>query len=436
MTVNKPLNNDKKINFHKKLNIMLSIAIIILLIVLIFHFNLLGFLFTKNNNSNSRITEPFINTHDHIDNINVLDNWLSSQRQCNVSSTIMVGSPNSTFWSQPKGPYIKYLENNELLLEMAKDTNDEIIAFPTLNPNDEGNLERLKDYLSRGARGLNLWTGHHGTLEGSWGETTLYDWLGPMNRTDMYPIYEYCQENRIPIIWSNNLGIREIRDQLWEILAEFPDMIVKIPHFGICFRHYNLPFIEKFLSTYQGAYTCFSWGHPDFVIEKFENISNGNRTNDILNFFEKYQDQIMFATDIVPTEHPRKTTEWMRRHTQAYLDILEKEKYHVEIYEFTPAGRDFIGDYNGLNLSKEILERVYYKNAMKFLNGKKWNESLDDKNKSAPWVFDGLYFKNVKNAKKIIFEQNVIQLFALPVSKINFISIKFEISIFNNLHRS
>ena len=385
-------------------------------------FNVFDFLFSKDNydlRDIPRAEEPFINTHDHIDNLDVLDDWIYSQRRCKVSTTIMVGSPNSTFWSIPKGPFIKYLEDNELLLDMAKDTNDEIIAFPTLNPNDEGNLERLKDYISRGARGLNLWTGHHGTLTGSWGNTTLYDWLGPLNRTDMYPIYEYCQKNRIPIIWSNNLGVREVRTHLWEILDKFPGMIIKIPHFGVCFRSYNLPFIEEFLDKYEGGYTCFSWGHPDFVLEKFENISSGNRTEAIRNFFNKYQDRIMFATDIVPTDHPRKTIEWMYRHTKAYVDILEKEKYHVEIHDFTPDGRDFIGDYYGLNLSKDILEKVYYKNAIKFLNGKKWNESLDDKGNSTLWEFDGLHFTT---PSKIFTELNVSIILALPATKFWFFS--------------
>ncbi|WP_455393312.1 amidohydrolase family protein [[Eubacterium] cellulosolvens] len=410
-------NSGKKRNYYRNLNIVLAIAIIILLIAVIFRLNLLGFLFPDDKNGFEnvpRAEKPFINTHDHIDNINVLGNWIYSQRLCNVSTTIMVGSPNSTFWSKPKGPFIKYLEDNELLLDMALDTNDEIIAFPTLNPNDEGNLERLKDYISRGARGLNLWTGHHGTLEGSWGETTLYDWLGPLNRTDMYPIYEYCQENRIPIIWSNNLGVREVREQFWQILEKFPGMIIKVPHFGVCFRSYNLPFIEEFLDKYEGGYTCFSWGHPDFVLEKFENISNGNRSEAIKQFFNKYQDRIMFATDIVPTDHPRKTLEWMRKHTQAYVDILSKENYHVEIKDFTPDGRDFIGDYRGLNLSDTILEKVYYKNAIKFLNGKKWNESLDDEANSTLWEFDGLHFKI---PQKNLLELNAMMFYALPVKK-------------------
>lgn len=412
-------NNGKKSNFYRNLNIIISIAIVISLIIVFFRFNVYDILFPDDDNGIDdppRAIQPFINTHDHIDHNGTLNKWLASQRLCDVSATIMVGSPNSTFWSKPEGPYIKYLENNDLLIKMAKETNDEIIAFPTLNPNDENNLELFKDYIARGARGLNLWTGHHGTLEGSWGETTLYDWLGPLNRTDMYPVYEYCQENRIPIIWSNNLGVREVREHIWEVLAEFPDMIIKIPHFGVCFRSYNLPFIETFLSQYKGAYTCFSWGHPDFVLEKFENISTGNRTEEIRDFFFKYQDQIMFATDIVPTDHLRKTVEWMRRHTQVYIDVLEEEEYSVEIYDFTPDGRDFVEDYNGLNLSKDILEKVYYKNAIKFLNGKRWNEPLDDDNgTSTLWKFDGLHYKMLE--EEISSRSNGSVTLALPAGK-------------------
>ena len=417
-------NYSRKRNSYRNFNIILTIAIVFSLIIVLYQFNVFDPLFPEENGieESPRIKEPLINTHDHIDNMNILDNWLASQRQCNVSATIMVGSPNSTFWSIPKGPFVKYLEDNELLLEMALKTNDEIIAFPTLNPNDDGNLERLKDYISRGARGLNLWTGHHGTMEGWWGETTLYDWLGPLNRTDMYPIYEYCQENRIPIIWSNNLGVREVREQFWQIMEKFPDMIIKIPHFGVCFREYNLPFIEEFLDKCDGGYTCFSWGHPDFVMEKFENISSGNRTEAIKQFFYKYQDRIMFATDIVPTDHPRKTTEWMRKHTQAYIDVLSKDKYYLEIYDFTPDGRDFIGEYNGLNLPKDILEKVLFKNAIKFLNGKKWNESLDDKDNSTLWEFDGLHFEMLN---EVSMHSNGSMVLALSMKKRNLIILYF-----------
>ena len=382
---NKSRNKSK--NF-KRFNIVLSIVISILLIALAYRVNIRFFNNTDDEENIEPITpvEPLIlplpthgviNTHDHINDLSLLDNWLEAMRSSNVSATVMVGSPATTFLIPSEKPFDDYERNNNLIIKMAQDTNGEIIAFPTLNPNYEYNLERFKLYIHQGARGLNLWTGHHGSLRGPWGETSLYDELGPLNRTDMDPIYEYCQQNRIPIIWSSNLGIREIRDNLWSILDRFPDMIIKIPHFGICFRDYNLPFIERFLDNYTGLYTCFSWGHPDYVMEKFENISTV-RNEAIREFFIKYQDRIMFGTDMVPTDNKRKTVDWMRKHTQAYYDVLEKEYYHVEILDFTPEGKDFIADYRGLNLSKSILEKVYYNNSIKFLNGKAWNESLDE----------------------------------------------------------
>lgn len=426
----------RKKRIFRNLNIILTNLIILSLIILCIRYNFFDFSIFDNEPEELPLRgQKIINTHEHINNMDLLNNFLKSQRQCNVSAIIMVGSPSSTFRPDPKGPFIKYLENNELIIEMTQKTNSEIIAFPTLNPNDGGNLERLKDYISRGARGLNLWTGHHGTLEGSWGKTTLYDWLGPLNRTDMYPIYEYCQENRVPIVWSNNLGVRDVREQLWQILEKFPDMIIKISHFGICFRSYNLPFIKEFLDKYEGGYTCFPWGHPEYVMEKFENISTV-RNEVTRDFFIKYQDRIMFGTDLVPTNHPRKTIEWMRRHTQAYIDIIEREEYHVEIYDFTSDGRDFVVDYRGLNLSKDISEKVYNKNAMKFLNGKKWNESLDDEGNSTLREFDGHHYKVLN---EISMESKGLVILVLTTEKrkfqrffnkilglIFFIDIKFE----------
>ena len=387
----------QKSKFQKGFNILLSILIIIFLIIFGIRYNIFNFLSPGDDHEELPPRgQKIINTHEHINSEKLLNTFLKSQRLCNVSSIIMVGSPTTTFENHPKEPFIKYLENNEFIIKMSKKTNDEIIAFPTLNPNDSGNLERFKDYISRGARGLNLWTGHHGTLDGSWGKTTMYDWLGPLNRTNMYPIYEYCSENRIPIIWSVNLGVSEVREQFWQILEKFPDMIIKIPHFGVCFRDYNLPFIEEFLDKYNGGYTCFSWGHPTYVMEKFENISNGNRTEAIKQFFYKYQDRIMFGTDMVVTDHPLITFEWMHKFTHAYIDILEKDSYHIDIQHFTYTGKDFIVDYRGLNLSQRILDKIYYNNSIKFLNGMKWNESIDNISNSTLWEFDGINFKMLK----------------------------------------
>jgi hypothetical protein len=39
---------------------------------------------------------------------------------------------------------------------------------------------------------------------------------------------------------------------------------------------------------------------------------------------------------------------------------------------------------------------VYKKNVIKFLNGKKWNESLEDTDNMTLWEFDGFHFEMLK----------------------------------------
>ena len=106
--------NPRKSTFYKKFNIVLAILVVILLIILAMRYNILDIIFTKDNKIEDLPPhgQKIIKTHDHIDHMGMLNKWLASERQCNVSTTIMVGSPNSTFWSKPKGPFIKYLENN------------------------------------------------------------------------------------------------------------------------------------------------------------------------------------------------------------------------------------------------------------------------------------------------------------------------------------
>ena len=128
----KPTNSKKpQTGTYKKLNVVLAIVIIILFIIAAIRYEIIQFPDDSNgSNGNGNVqiilplpTKGIINTHEHINDYYIMDEWLASQRQSNVSATIMVGSPNSTFWSKPKAPFITYLENNELIIKMAQDTN-------------------------------------------------------------------------------------------------------------------------------------------------------------------------------------------------------------------------------------------------------------------------------------------------------------------------
>jgi hypothetical protein len=95
------------------------------------------------------------------------------------------------------------------------------------------------------------------------------------------------------------------------------------------------------------------------------------------DFLEKYQDRIMFGTDLVLNKNPRKTVEWMVNTTEAYKNFISQDYYCVTIHNLTGEGWTWSRFLNGLNLGQEIVNKIFYNNTMKFLNGKFYYEDLN-----------------------------------------------------------
>ena len=194
--------------------------------------------------------------------------------QTDESATIMIGTPDLTFTSKPKSIYSGIDENNVIITRLAIEYPGRFISFPTVDPNDPEKLTKFEDLLYRGAIGLNLWTGHNGTLNISGEHISFHEYFGPLNCSNMEPIYQLCENERIPIVWSLNLGVKSIRDELEQVLKKHPNLIINAPHMGICVRSYNRPILEYFFDKYPNLYTDISFGSPPYLKYNFELISN------------------------------------------------------------------------------------------------------------------------------------------------------------------
>jgi hypothetical protein len=220
----------------------------------------------------------------------------------------------------------------------------------------------LKDQLEQGAIGLKLWAGHTGEIFPEPKET-LYDYLGPLNRSDMDEIYEYCEANAIPIIWHMKLYWNYIYNEISDVLQRFPNLIVNIPHFGVLGSDFTR--LEQLMDEYPGVYTDISFG--GFAYWSMQKMSNNSGV--YKSFVENYNDRVMFGTDIVMTRNERKTTQWLVNHTMAYRHMLEKDEFYVNIPNITGEGFDLKGDLNGLGLADEILNKIYFETPLRFLKG-------------------------------------------------------------------
>ena len=333
-------------------------------------------------------TKGIINIHERIQKSSEAKKCLEVMTICGISATCMLGSPEQTYYLKSPPGFSNYSKNNELTLYLEEEYDSKILAFPTIDPRDPDLLEMITDNLDRGAIGFNSFSGHTAELFPP-PKTKINDYLGPLTRSEMYPIYKYFERHQIPFNWHVKLQNDTLYAQAMEILNEFPNLIVDFPHFGVLGT--DVMRLGHMMDNYSGIYTDISfggyakWGMPRVSdnIELFR------------EFVTKYQNRIMFGTDIVITNNIRKTVPWLVNHTLAYRNMLEEDEYYVNIPNITGEGFDLNETLNGLGLSKEILNEIYYENPVRFLSGK---PAINNNTRSGRGFgsHDQMYISNLK----------------------------------------
>ena len=285
-----------------------------------------------------------INAHEHFQSYKNVPKFLEAMKQNGVVKTVIVGSPEATILTGRQG-FFGEEKYNEEVLKIANNYPENFIAFPTLNVRDPQKLEKLKDYLSRGGKGLKLYSGH-----------TLFHDL-PLDDESMMSVYQYCEENQIPILFHVNAG--KFQDEFENVLKKFPRIKIICPHF--CLSTIAIDRFEYLMDTYPGLYTDLSFGFIDFLKAGLLRISQDPEK--MRRAILKYQDRIFFGTDMVVTSAQYKTVEWLSGVTRAYRDMLEKEQY--SFFATDPV------TLRGLHLNRPVLEKIYRKNFERFFYGNK-----------------------------------------------------------------
>jgi len=348
-----------------RLNYFIVVLIVISFLVLVYRLSIIP---EESEYEPKLPTEGIINIHEHIHRNSAAERWLEAMELCGVSTTIMLGSPEATFLlSSPPG-FNNYSENNDLVLYLEEEYDSKILAFPTIDPRDASKLSELKNYIKKGAVGLKLYSGHTGEIFPE-PNTTMYDYIGPLNRADMYEVYDYCERNRIPIIWHIKLKWDYLFDETKAVLKDFPDLIVNIPHFGVLGE--NVTRLGQLMDDYTGVYTDISFG--GFAHEHMPKVSEN--IEEYREFVIKYHDRVMFGTDMVVTNNVRKTVPWIVNLTMGYRHMMEKSEYHINVPNITGEGYDFNETLKGLGLSQAILNEIYFENPIRFLSGKPVNKN-------------------------------------------------------------
>ncbi len=283
-----------------------------------------------------------INTHEHVQSKEQALRYRDIARHAKITRTILLGSPEATLVPGKTGFSGEDVNNLEVLQLAARYPLD-FMAVPTLNPEDPAKLAKLKDYRALGASGLKLYSGHQVFHK------------SPLDAPEMDPIYEYCQNHRLPIIFHVNTGL--YLQEFENVLRKYPNLTVVCPHF--CLSTANLERLENLMTQHPRLYLDTSFGYVDYLKEAFLRISR--HSTPFKKFIERFQDRILFGTDMVVSNEPYKTDEWLQQMLTAYRDILEKEAF---VFFDMP---DVI--LRGLHLKWSVLQKIYFENSKKIFHG-------------------------------------------------------------------
>jgi len=155
-----------------------------------------------------------------------------------------------------------------------------------------------------------------------------------------------------------------------ELIGQFENLVKKHPEttfIGVHFGNYaeNPDFVAGMLDKYPNYYIDIAARVPEF---------GRHNASKMHNFFVKYQDRILFGTDI--GIHPNSL--WLGSKgfepEPSDEDAVEFYKKHYKYFEtnaiqmehMTPVQGDWKID--AIDLPDEVLEKIYYKNAEKLLN--------------------------------------------------------------------
>ncbi len=298
----------------------------------------------------AQASRRIVNVHEHIQGMKSAGVLLKVMDQYGVGKTLLMGSSWFTMTLQESDGFTKYDEINEAILEVALAHPGRFDAWPTINPRDDQKLEKFISLHQRGATGLKLYVGH-GFVKKS-DKRYMFHTMA-LDDPGLMPVYGYCQENFIPILYHVQLDAKlgpGIADEFVAVLTKFPDLKIICPHYMLSSSSQKR--LREFLDAFPNLYSDISYGHDDFIKAGLKRIhKDPERYREL---FRDYPGRFMWGTDLVITDHPSKTVEWSGERFKTYFDMLAKKTYTSPLFP----GESM----NGLALDGALLDGILYKN--------------------------------------------------------------------------
>lgn len=321
---------------------------------------------------------PVINVHEHIQSAREADRLLAAMDRTGIDKTILMGTSWFTITLNQRDGFTRVDWNNRQIVEIARRFPDRFLAWPTIDPVDPDKLEKLQGYVADGATGLKLYAGHglHDQRPGAWG---YFFHPVAMDHPDMLPVYAWCEEVGLPIMFHVNPGPTApgFAEEFITVLTLFPDLKVIAPHFIL--SSIKSTRLRALLDAFPNLYSDMSFGHDDFLSAGLKRISRSPVK--FRRLIRDYPDRFMFGTDVVITAAPQKDVAWIGERVQAYLDMLTRETYETPVVP----GKTL----RGLALPQHHLEGVLWRNFELFMMRRPRNTQVSE----VEWTPMGVYYE-------------------------------------------
>ncbi|MDI6807054.1 MAG: amidohydrolase family protein [Candidatus Aenigmarchaeota archaeon] len=280
--------------------------------------------------------EKRIDVHEHFRKGGNVDVFLKFMEKFSIEKVVFVPTGKPPLNSS-------YRANMQELFRLAR-IHAEIIPFATVCELEADPLKILHKAIEKGARGLKL-IGYHPLFRAP-----------PLTSKKMKRIFRTCREFRLPVLIHINLYDLKHLQQFEEILDEFKEVNFIAAHYAkLAKEKIRLGLCSKLLGKHKNLFVDTSMGGGTKIYLK--NI----HYQPILyrKFMIKNKRRILWGSDcVLRKESKEKTIDVL---LSTHIDVLEKEKFisrlsleRIELY--------------GLNLPKQVLNYIYYKNPKKVLH--------------------------------------------------------------------
>lgn len=244
-----------------------------------------------------------------------------------------------------------YEKHMKALLREGRKHPGRVIPFCSVDDRDPRAASIFEDCLRDGGKGLKLMSGH----------PDFYS--APLNSENMKSLFDVAREHDVPVMIHVSVYRLPSADREFKsLLDEFPGVRVINAHYcSAIYGGVHLELCSAYLDRYPNVYADLSMGGG--LPRLMRTMQNEAARNEIRDFILKYQDRLLFGTDIILFFKGNTTnSRWIEKRLRCDLDLLERAEFRCG------AIKEISGDetFPGLKLPKKVLRKIYEENPRRF----------------------------------------------------------------------